>query len=72
VSRARPSGPRPTGAPAEYPYKGKGAPTRDSLIAGMKELIKANDALKGWSDFLQRFEKDKNASLPPAVKAKKK
>jgi hypothetical protein len=36
----------------------------------MKALIKANDALKGWSDFLERFEKDKDVSLPPAAKKK--
>jgi hypothetical protein len=70
VYKARPSWARASNAPAEYPYKGKGAPTRESLIAGMKELIKANDALTGWSDFLARFEKDKDASLPPAAKAK--
>ena len=70
VYRARPSWARANGAPAEYPYKGKGAPTRESLVAGMKELIKANDALTGWSDFLARFEKDKSASLPPAAKKK--
>jgi hypothetical protein len=36
----------------------------------MKELIAANDALTGWSDFLARFEKDKAAALPPAAKKK--
>jgi hypothetical protein len=70
VYRARPSWARANGAPAEFPYKGKGAPTRQSLIAGMKALITANDALKGWSDFLQRFERDKSANLPPAAKKK--
>ena len=70
VYRARPSWARASGAPAEFPYKGKGAATRETLIAGMKALIQANDALKGWSDFLQRFEQDKSASLPPAAKKK--
>jgi CpXC motif protein len=72
VYRASPAWARANGAPAEFPYKGKGAPTRESLIAGMKDLIKANDALTGWSDFLGRFEKDKDAAIPPPAKAKKK
>jgi hypothetical protein len=70
VHKARPSWARANGAPAEFPYKGKGAATRESLIAGMKALVKANDALTGWSDFLTRFEKDKDATLPPAAKKK--
>ena len=70
VYKARPSWARTNGAPAEFPYKGKGAPTREGLIAGMQALIKANDALTGWSDFLARFEKDKDAILPPAAKKK--
>jgi hypothetical protein len=70
VYRAQLGRARANGAPAEFPYKGKGAPTRQSLIAGMKALITANDALKGWSDFLQRFERDKSANLPPAAKKK--
>ena len=68
VFRASPVWARVHGAPTEYPYKGKGAPTRAALIEGMKALIKANDALTGWSDFLWRFEKDPSAPLPPAAK----
>jgi hypothetical protein len=70
VYRARPSWARAHGAPAEFPYEGKGAATREKLIAGMKALIKANDALTGWSDFLKRFSEDAGAALPPAAKAK--
>jgi len=70
VYKARPSWARANRAPAEFPYKGKGAPTRASLIEGMKALIKANDALTGWTIFLERFEKDKDAALPPAMKKK--
>ena len=66
--KARPSWARANAAPDEFPYPGKGAPTRESLIAGMKALIAANDALTGWVDFLARFEKDEDAALPPAAK----
>ncbi len=66
--KARPSWARVNGAPDEFPYPGAGAPTRAALIAGMKSLIAANDALAGWSVFLARFEKDADAALPPAAK----
>ena len=58
---------RAHGAPTEYPYKGKGAPARAALIEGMKALIKANDALTGWGEFLASFEADPSAPLPPAA-----
>ena len=68
VYRASPVWARAHGAPAEFPYKGNGAPTRAALIEGMKALIQANDALTGWSDFLSRFESDPSAPIPPAAK----
>lgn len=61
---------RAHGAPSAFPYEGKGAPTRASLIAGMKKLVAANDRLTAWSDYLGRYEGDAGAALPPAAKAR--
>ena len=66
VYRASPRWARETGAPSEYPHTGKA--TREGLITGMKNLIKANDRLTSWADFLKVFEKDPGAPLPPAAK----
>lgn len=68
--RASPRWARASAAPSEFPYRGNGTPTRAALIAGMKELVAANDKLTTWSDFLQKFEKDPAAPLPPAAKKK--
>jgi hypothetical protein len=61
---------RPQGAPSLLPYEGKGAPTRRSLIAGIKKVVAANDRLKAWSDYLGRFEGDASSALPHAAKAR--
>jgi hypothetical protein len=66
VYRASPRWARETGAPSEFPHKGKA--TRETLIAGMKEILKANDRLTSWSGFLAKFETDSGAALPPAAK----
>lgn len=68
VYKASPAWARAHSAPSEFPYKGKGAPTREALIAGMKALVKANDALTAWSDFLQVYEKDAGAAVPPPAR----
>ncbi len=68
VYKASPSWARAHGAPSEFPYKGAGKPTRESLIAGMTELLKANDALTAWKDFLTSFEKDEGSAVPPPAK----
>ena len=68
VYKASPVWARANAAPSEYPYAGKGAPTRQALIAGMKTLLAANDRLTAWSDFLAKFEGDLGAALPPAAK----
>lgn len=69
VYRAGPRWARAHAAPSEFPYRGKLG--RESLIAGMKELLKANDRLTAWADFLAKFEKDPKAPLPPAAAKKK-
>ena len=63
VYRASPAWARAHSAPLEFPHAGK--PTRDSLIAGMKALIAANDRLASWADFLADFQNDPAAALPP-------
>lgn len=63
VYRASPAWARAHAAPSEFPHEGK--PTRDSLIAGMKAVIAANDRLTTWVDFLAAFEKDRAAAIPP-------
>lgn len=68
VYKASPSWARAHGAPLEFPYQGTGKPTREALIAGMKALLKANDALTAWSDFLAAYEKDAGAGVPPPAK----
>lgn len=68
VYRASASWARAHGTPAEFPYKGTGKPTRDSLIAGMKALIKANDALTAWDAYLAEFTKAADAPIPPPAK----
>lgn len=65
VYKASPNWARAHGAPSEFPYKGNGKPTRASLIAGMKALVEANDALTAWADFLAAYEKDEAAAVPP-------
>jgi hypothetical protein len=68
VYRASPRWAREQGAPSEFPYKGK--PARETLIAGIRTMLAANDRLTAWSDFLAKFEKDRVAALPPAAKKK--
>lgn len=70
VYKASPLWARAHGAPSQLPYEGKGAPTRQTLIAGMKALVAANDRLTAWSDFLGRYEDDAGAAVPPAAKSR--
>jgi len=70
VYRASPGWARAHGAPSEFPCQGNGTPTRAALIAGMKALLKANDALTSWADFLAAYEKDAGAAVPPPAKRK--
>ncbi|OGR46007.1 MAG: hypothetical protein A2X40_08690 [Elusimicrobia bacterium GWC2_65_9] len=70
VYQASPLWARAHGAPSELPYQGKGVPTRESLIAGLKALAAANDRLTAWSDFLGGLENDEAAAVPPAAKAR--
>ena len=70
IYKASPVWARAHGAPSALPYKGKGVPTRESLIAGLKKLVAANDRLSAWSDYLGRFEGDAGAALPPPAKAR--
>lgn len=69
VFKARPGWARAAGTPAEFPYAGPRF-ARESLIAGLKALVQANDRLTAWSDFLAKFEGDRSAALPPAAKKK--
>ena len=64
--KASPAWAREQGAPSWFPYAGK-APTRDSVIAGIKKIVAANDRLTAWSDSLAQLEKA--AGLPPAAMA---
>lgn len=70
IYKASPSWARAHGAPAWLPYAGKSA-TRDSVVAGVKKLVAANDRLTTWSNFLAALEKDPRAALPPAALARK-
>ncbi len=64
IYKASPAWAREHGAPSHLPYKGK-APTPESLAAGIKALVAANDRLTAWSDFLHKLEKE--PGLPPAA-----
>jgi hypothetical protein len=68
VYKASPRWARANQAPAEFPYQGNGAPTREGLVAGLKKLVAANDRLTAWSDYLAKLEKDSRAGVPPAAK----
>lgn len=69
VYAVSPSWARAHRAPSCIPYSGT-APTRQSLIEGMRALVAANDRLTAWSDFLAEYEKDSAAGVPPAAKAR--
>jgi hypothetical protein len=66
--KASPAWARAHGAPSSLPYAGK-TPTRDSVIAGLRKVVEANDRLTAWSDYLAKLEKDAGAVLPPAAMA---
>ncbi len=68
VYKASPAWAREHGAPSWLPYAGKSA-TRESLVAGLKKLVAANDRLTAWSAFLEKLEKDPSAPVPPAAMA---
>lgn len=68
VYKASPAWAREHGAPSWLPYEGKSA-TRDSVSAGIKKIIAANDRLTAWSDYLKTLEKDPAAPLPPPALA---
>jgi CpXC protein len=70
VFKASPRWARASGAPADLPYKGRGKPTREALIAGLKALVAANDRLTAWAEFLARLEDDAGAGVPPAAAAR--
>lgn len=64
--KASPAWAREQGVPSWFPYAGK-VPTRDSVVAGIKKIVAANDRLTAWSDSLAQLEKA--AGLPPAAMA---
>jgi len=68
--KASPFWARANAAPSVLPYKGKGAPSRSSLLEGLRALVAANDRLTAWSDYLARYEADGSAGLPPAAKVR--
>lgn len=57
---------RENGAPNVLPFRGA-APSRESVIAGIKALLAANDRLTAWGDYLKTLEADPKAGLPPAA-----
>ncbi len=67
VLKVRPSWARARRVPSELPFRGS-APTREALIAGLRELVAANDRLTAWSEFLAAYEKDAGAGVPPAAR----
>lgn len=64
IYKASPAWAREAGAPSYLPYTGKSA-TPESIAAGIKALVAANDRLTAWADFLPKIEK--SAELPPAA-----
>jgi hypothetical protein len=64
--KASPAWARAHGAPSWLPYTGK-VPARDTVVAGLKKIVEANDRLTAWSDYLAKLEKDPAAVLPPAA-----
>lgn len=69
VYKASPAWARAHGAPSWLPYEGK-KPTRDSIVAGLRKIVAANDRLTAWSDCLAALEKDPASPPPPAAMAK--
>lgn len=65
--KADPAWAREHGAPSVLPYMG-GAPSRDSVMAGIRALLAANDRLTAWGEFLKSLEADPQAALPPAAR----
>lgn len=62
--QASPAWAREQGAPSVVPFKGEAA-TRQSVAAGIKDLLAANDRLTAWGDYLAVLEADPAAALPP-------
>ncbi len=65
--KASPAWAREHGAPNVLPYKGK-TPSRDAVIAGIKDLLAANDRLTAWGDYLKVLQADPAATLPPPAR----
>ncbi len=59
---------RANAAPSWLPYTGK-TPTRAGIVAGIKQVVAANDRLAAWFDYLAKLEKDPAAGMPPAAMA---
>lgn len=68
VYKASPAWAREAGAPSRLPFEGKKA-TRESLVAGIKRLLAANDKLTAWGDWLPKLESSPAGFVPPAAKA---
>ena len=66
IYNASPAWAREHGAPSWLPFAGKTA-TRESVIAGLRTIVEANDRLTPWSDYLAKLEKDPASTLPPAA-----
>ncbi len=62
--KASPAWAREHGAPNVLPYKGKIA-TRESVLAGIQDLLVANDRLTAWADYRQALAAEPAAPLPP-------
>jgi hypothetical protein len=65
--KADPAWAREQGVPNVLPYTGKAA-TRESLIAGSKSLLAANDRLTAWDEYRKMLEADPSAAPPPPAK----
>jgi hypothetical protein len=65
--KASPAWAREHGAPRVLPFKGEAA-SRAAVIAGIKDLLAANDRLTAWEEYLKSLEADPSAALPPPAK----
>ena len=52
--------------PGSLPYHGQGA-TVEHVIAGLEKLLRVNDRLTSYSDYLSMLKASGERSLPPAA-----
>lgn len=55
--------------PGSLPYRGAGV-TRKAVIEGLERLVKANDRLTSYAEYLSALKSSDEAGLPPAAAAR--